>query len=669
MNIKREEFDALVERVDFIERYLRAWHSRLAAFDTLLSRFDQFRSKVIRSFKMVEVDVGGMKHHVHGLASFTGGLSRDVSSLRSRVQVTESDLYSVDLELEAIQRAASGNTAAVLLANMSFVALLAASAYRDAHEHVNKTVSGNESVRRGIYEFTTKLPLQLVIGGLNAYTAGVAGNIIGNILGPLANFAVAKVKSTRVSGPPLRPDKWSSSTGRKGGLQPRDVGLSPGGLESAGSWNLDQTQQNYYATGSSVAGNILAPVHAGINWLVPAGFKAGDLIDPTQFFMGLELKFREWAARLAGTTSEVDLLEQESDSYIQRMQNQVKRLIGEMFDKKSLLHKEEEHSHAFLLLPMGQHEAQWAALKRSITTYMRRLCWRSYCRARWRAGVERYAVRAEKTDKAPDYDWIRLPAEKWPHQVWQKERGSFPAHWNQICSDFRGAEHDNETDRKYHTWISMAVVHCCQVQRGDLKSTLKIGRIRHSSKFLIDLEHNRFAAGHELGPVQISTHVSDSELLFSSLPKTGALLDAIHQIRTKGGEYVSIQELRTGKFTTTLFGKTIDSKATGKKGMTKSPTAELRTTSGSKITVILQSTHKNQFKKVEVEFKNSSGRTLLKETTNFATHRTQFVNFTAPRTTGRYVIALSGGNRDLRDGKMFRSALIVDKTEWQVLVE
>jgi hypothetical protein len=410
-------------------------------------------------------------------------------------------------ELQLIQRTADDDT--ILLSNLSYLSLVMSEHYRAAAQHVQRVLTEKDS--RDITLDALKWVSKTVfLTGLNAVSAGAAG-----YLGELLGHTFTQLLDER--------DK--------------DLGAALG--------------EGVYATGELTLEKIAHKLTAGHHHQAE--------LDATEFFTAQEKALRLVLAKKAAGWSE------DPTQVLVERTKAIWEVIGvagggakslEALLRRKIVSREFEE---------GLKE-----LERWLPVYMRRLIWRSYCRSQWHRTTFRYAM---NTGREPPEDERGRPASEWPESVWTHTRGGEPSHWRQICQDFQGPEHTSATEAgelRQRRWVSMAVVHCCQVHRPS--------SLGAASDWLIDLEreerHFEGQAVPHAGSIrevlQDRVQLSDYQLLFTDVADVVAAAgagrqisgaDVLRAVHTKGGVLVRIKEIIVGDAGISLM------KAAQKRGM------------------------------------------------------------------------------------------------------
>lgn len=322
-----------------------------------------------------------------------------------------------------------------------------------------------------------------------------------------------------------------------------------------------------------------------------AAAEAADaLVDPYEFFLECETKLRLTAVQLANART----LDADNAAHRAGLTSG----FGTAKDGMSLDDLAADPFWGFLFEPMSaaQSAERWGVVTSVLGAQMRRMAWRMYCRSQWSNATFDYTVKPK-----PSFLELTAPAgfpppapSPWPQSIW-KDVGNaadlhykawdsnkgWPAHWGEICADFRGPEHIpghplNATPEAVRlatlaqarmTWISQAVVQCCQVKI-DLSVVKSI---------TIDLEMNvSFSDGS--GALDEATKNSLVGLQFAASPKDllfsadkSALESTYKAISAAGVERVGIAEVRFGRSKKGTLGV---GTVTGKKGILAAPNSE-----------------------------------------------------------------------------------------------
>ena len=324
-----------------------------------------------------------------------------------------------------------------------------------------------------------------------------------------------------------------------------------------------------------------------------AAAEAADaLVDPYEFFLECETKLRLTAVQLANART----LDADNAAHRAGLTSG----FGTAKDGMSLDALAGDPFWGFLFVPMSAAESaeRWEVVTSVLGAQMRRMAWRMYCRSQWSNATFDYTVKPKSSfseaAEPAGFQPLAPPAAVWSnaswkdvgnaadlhYKAWDSNKG-WPAHWGEICADFRGPEHIpghrlNSTPEAVRlatlaqarmTWISQAVVQCCQVKI-DLSVVKSI---------TIDLEMNvSFSDGS--GAVDEATKNSLVGLRFAASPKDllfaadkSALESTYKAISAAGVERVGIAEVRFGKSKKGTLGV---GTVTGKKGILSAPNSE-----------------------------------------------------------------------------------------------
>lgn len=319
-----------------------------------------------------------------------------------------------------------------------------------------------------------------------------------------------------------------------------------------------------------------------------AAAAADALMDPYTFFMDCETKLRRTAMQLNNNR----MLGSGSDAY----RTQVQSSFGQAKEAMGLDALQADPFWGFLFAPTSDAESQakWGAITAILGAQMRRLAWRLYCRSQWGNSTYDYTVQPN-----PSYRELTRPAfapapvapAVWTGEEWKEEaemsymhykawdsNWGWPAHWGEICADFKGSEHfpDHPAHRgdaaaialaqkaqTRMTWISMAVVQCCQLKRST-------GRVTSTT---IDLEKNIHVSGGAVDDTidgsdasTITQYSTPKELLFDTdLTK---MTDTFRVLNATGVDQITITEVRFGKSKAGTWGT---GSVSGKKGILTTP--------------------------------------------------------------------------------------------------
>lgn len=535
------------------------------------------------------------------------------------------------------------------LANMSYGYILMAQTYKVASEHV--TAVAAEKSASDIFKAVAWGAFKIAVStGLGVLSAGLSNLILQPLLQGKNVIDEAK-KGLGAFGDP------------KGTASQDDIDSAVDG----GNFNKRSQAQSSVETAIGGIADLI-----GLPDDEPT-----RLIDPYDFFLDKEVELRKAAAYIATLKDEAQFEQVELGLNRKMKFTDLKKDPFWGFFK-------EQHTAEEL-------NVKWGQVSRLLTVYMRRLCWRMYCRAQWQKATYDYSFQTDEsfaTKNKAKLDGPDIRASVWDRDVWKTTGTGDPKHWDKICSDFRGPEHDpydpytvatrgaaaaTENFSK-STWISLAVVQCCQIERSK--------GFGHFS-WNIDLERERRYAGQPQGE-QVKTAFTDYELLFGDLTAqkdnpARKLEDVLQDIRTKGGEVIRISEIRFGRWES--LGK-----ATGKKGRLEGPNDKdgaLLVGAGAKVTVMLTSTAlttKDAWVEIyapdgetpDGKTKTKSLTTKKRASTNFATSHSQSINFQAPKDADFYLVKLDA-RVDLQKTKRmffvsdewwFRTIVVADSDDW-----
>jgi hypothetical protein len=345
----------------------------------------------------------------------------------------------------------------------------------------------------------------------------------------------------------------------------------------------------------SVVGNIggLAGFVSRASQLFSTDTPENTTMEPYEFFIDKEAQLRRAAAMLASCTDPAVLKE-------------VKVQLDREYSLEEL--ENDPNWKYFFAIQSNYKELNdiWEMVGGLLAANMRRLCWRLFCRSQWNNVKYSYTITVEEPAEAEKISAKDAPATEWNYKNWAWSGLGWPRHWEKICSDFRGPEHD--PDHKFtvqkglvnkahkllenNAWISMAAVQCCQVKRYDT------GGI--SQNWAIDLEKYGHIGGEEGTQHAVPNGLTDWELVYGDIRATkyrdpietsrSYLEEFIQKIRVHSGTKVQISEIRFGKGGEDVVGWT---KATGKKGklaQPNSPGSAIPIVKGMKITALIKRT-------------------------------------------------------------------------------
>lgn len=508
----------------------------------------------------------------------------DVMVSRTEIAKLQGDKDALKAALRKFPDSRGGNYAR-MLANLGYAYVLMAQNYKISRDHVTAVIA--EKTAADIFLTVTLEVLKAAVAaGLSALTAGVTG-IISDALVDKAGLAAktgtldfqdddGKTHKTEVT------EKEDPITGRKIGAAvvsspvESGSGLLGGGLDS-------------------VVGNIggLAGFVSRASQLFSTDTPENTTMEPYEFFIEKEAQLRRAAAMVASCTDPAVLKE-----------------IKVQLDREYSLEELENDPNwkYFFAIHSNYKELNeiWEMVGALLAANMRRLCWRLFCRSQWNNVKYSYTITVEEPAEAEKISSKEAPATEWNYKNWAWSGLGWPRHWEKICSDFRGPEHD--PDHKFtvekglvnkahkllesNAWISMAAVQCCQVKRYDT------GGI--SQNWAIDLEKYGHIGGEEGTQHAVPNGLTDWELVYGDIRDTkykdpidtykSYLEEFIQKIRVHSGTKVQIFEIRFGKGGEDVVGWT---KATGKKGklaLPNSPDSAIPIVKGMKITALIKRT-------------------------------------------------------------------------------
>lgn len=497
--------------------------------------------------------------------------------------VSEHDLALLDVKQDDLMKALKdlpndkrgGYTR--LLANLAYAYVLMAVHYQTARDHVTSVIA-EKTVKDFLIKESFELFKVMVKAAVSAaFQAGMAALTSGvsTVIAPELIKFVEDVQT---------------------GLEETPV-LSDG-VEHIGGRIDEMVPQGLKAV----------PLVATINELLTMGDLENKIQEPYDFFMEKEANLRKAVAFMAGSSgTDFEAL------------GKIKVTLDRAYTIADL----EEHpmwGFFFQVQPDADTlEKVWELVSDLLAVNMRRLCWRLFCRSQWKNARFDYtvAVKSPETIKKdiPGYA-MDGPASEWHYKVWTPTFGAgMPQHWDKICNDFRGPEHDpghpytingGQVKRakkllEHNAWCSMAAVQCCQIRRHDPE--------RVGFGWDIDLEKLTHVGGKEGGePQKVPRGWSDKILVHADLkdpkyanltnPAKSDLAAFLKTIRVKGGVLVQISEISVGKPNVILGALRLPDffKPTGKKGTKTSasppdkPASALKTVTGMKLAVAISRT-------------------------------------------------------------------------------
>lgn len=478
-----------------------------------------------------------------------------------------------------------GGKYARMLANLGYAYILMAQNYKLARDHVTAVIA-EKTATDILLSATLEVLKAAVAAGLSALTAGVTGIISDKLLE--ASKLSAKsgtldfqdddgvTRKTEVT------EKEDPITGRKIGAAVVSSPVESGsGLLSGG---LD-----------GVVGNIggLAGFVSRASQLLSTDAPENTTMEPYEFFIDKEAQLRKAAAMLASCTDP-------------KVLDEVKVQLDQEYSLKEL--ESDPNWKFFFEISESFDEIgeTWEMVGALLSAYMRRLCWRLFCRSQWNNVKYSYTITVVDPSEAETISAKDDPSTEWNYKTWNWSGLGWPRHWEKICSDFRGPEHD--PDHKFtvnkglvnrahkllegNTWISMAATQCCQVKRYDTNGI--------NQGWAIDLEKFGHIGGEEGAPQPVPNGWTDWDLVYGDIrgkayvdPKVqgrSLLEDYLQKIRVHSGMRVQVAEIRFGKGGEDVVSWT---KATGKKGKLaapNSPDSAIPIVKGMKITTLIKRT-------------------------------------------------------------------------------
>lgn len=483
----------------------------------------------------------------------------DVLVSRSEIAKLQGDKAALKKALEEFPRTRGGKYAG-MLANLGYAYALMAQHYKIAREHVTAVIA--EKTAAEIFLSVTLETLKAAVAaGLSALTGGVTGII--------SDALVAKAKLSAASGDIDFKDEDGNShkaevTEKEDKVTGRKIG------EAVVSSPVEGAADMLGGALGATVGNI-----GGLNGIVSRASQLfstegpeNETKDPYDFFLEKEAQLRRAAAMLANCT------DPELPKNI-KVELDREYSIEELEEDPNWKYFFEVHSN------YGALDKTWEQVSALLAANMRRLCWRLFCRSQWNNVKYSYTVTVHGPDEFRTLNpgAEEDPASEWHYKTWAWSGLGWPRHWEKICSDFRGPEHDPDHPftvqkglvNKAHkllaanAWISMAAVQCCQIKRHDAGG---IGQ-----NWAIDLEKYGHVGGEEGERYDVPRGWTDEVLVYGNIrdakfsdPRRygkSFLEDFLVKIRVQGGTRVQLSEIRFGKGGADVVGWT---KATGKKG-------------------------------------------------------------------------------------------------------
>jgi hypothetical protein len=515
-------------------------------------------------------------------------------------------------EIRRLQR--GGDPDAILISNLGYVSLLMSEQYRRAAGQVRDTLAKRQG-RQIAIEWTGRIARGLFVSGLSAVTAGVAAE-----LARIVSHATEYV-------------------------------LTEATVEAGAHALFDRSMGQ--------------PAEAAIEGVSEkAAFERSAEIDPLEFFLEQEKRLRLMAMHVAARTVSAPITAAEG-ARVSAIKDAVKA-YREAAARHVLAAVDDKAGTLVSLLNRPISDPDLAAALRSLEedwlpVLMKRLIWRNYCRTQWAKEHFRYTVTLGAAVPPREGAWLE-PASEWPGRVWLEDGHGWPLHFDDICADFKGPEHQAHLGDR--AWISLAVVHCCQVRRPRAGDAAK--------GWLLDLERQtlRFGGGERaLGTgdravgmgLRSREHVKDYDLLYKSLgdlagqlfkPSAGSTrisaAEVLRAARTEGRAFVSITEMRVASERLGAIAKTLQKRSIGRLGVATSGGTErepcLELVAGEVLVVTVSASEKKLDRAVRVEVTKLDAPAARVEPIEltYSMNRDQTAQFTLP--VGRYSLALKAGD-------------------------
>lgn len=447
---------------------------------------------------------------------------------------------------------------ATMLANLSYAYVLMAQNYKIARDHVTAVVS-EKTLAEGFATVGLDVLKTAVLAALSAFSGGVTGVL-----------ATAMIKSAGLGQKQDDQTEEKSIHDQINGQNLQVVaardGLKPVATEvtNVGVQAVVGTLRNIGGTGG-----FIGRATQLLNMDVPEN----STQDPYEYFMDKEAQLRRVAAFINSWR-----LGPDSDP------GELGRTLKVNLDREYTLEElEQSESWKFLFQSkskLNEIEEIWSNVQALLSVYMRRFCWQMFCRGQWNNQKDSYTITVGDFDTTK---WDpKLPATEWNYKVWVWAWGTvgIPRHWAQMCSDFKGPEHNPdhkftiekglvpEAERllKDNAWISMVAVYCCQVRRfgGGLFSNREKHRID-----LLKIAHYGKEEGEQLS---LPSGIRDHDLLYGQIghsrfenkhlndkrleKQNKCLLEEfLEKIRPHTGTKVQIDEIRFGMGRLSQTGK------------------------------------------------------------------------------------------------------------------
>ncbi len=449
-----------------------------------------------------------------------------------------------------------------MLANLAYAYVLMAQHYKAAREHVTAVVGEKTAIETMIWIGEEAIKAALV-AGLSAVTAGVAGVLLPSVMEFIKNAKQSLQNSGAAAGGLVTQGTTSSTPVS----QQIDTAL--------GQYKQDRALTSVGAAVGDLGTGKIAPLI-----IRSAG---GAMQDPYDFFLAREAQLRKAAAYLLSSPPESHEL--------------MSRSITVQLDRDYTLVELAANPAWNFFFTVQQNPSElnaiWERVSQLLAVSMRRQCWRTYCRGQWNNTLLGYTIGVDKAAaEATAGISLEGPASEWNYKVWVPVHLVMPRHWEKICADFRGPEHDptnpytiragqlHETRLRFvnYAWISMAAVQCCQIRRS-------------FEDMYLDLEKRRHIGGRESEPLEMPQDFTDKLLLFGA--RGGSEFENfLRNIETTPRLDVAISEIRFGRASKADWKSGFGffnnwSRSSGKKGTLTSSSETLAISQGMNMTVMV----------------------------------------------------------------------------------
>ena len=561
--------DALKRQVATIQTSLDATVANIGTFDFAATTTEIAATKKDRTeFSAFWTQQKAEAVILKGIRDGTAATDQDINAFINQrgldVLVTRdmiNQLVSAKAELQGlIKKCDKAHENARMLANLSYAYSLMAVHYKTAREHVTQVIAEKTNFDL-IMEGGLAILRLAITTGISALTAGAGGILVEKLIEMLA------------VGPPKGTFNLVDEAGRT-----RTVEIADKEDVTAATFKRGVAAEMVKSTTEGSTSAVVDGVITGpITGILSSDEATNTIQDPYDFFIQKEMQLRKAAAYVLSAKDDKVLTE----------------ISVELDRTMNLAELKGDPNWKFLFEEMDTDALNeiWGTVSRLLAVNMRRLCWRLWCRSQWKNSIYDYTVTVNDPSNLFKSTYCIGPASDWHYKVWNSTKGGWPRHWEKICSDFKGPEHDPEDPftvkkgmvNKAHkflennTWISMAVVQCCQIRR--YRWALQ--------GWDIDLEKLSHFGGDE-GEANVVPHGwTDYDLVFAELGSLPGLDAYLQKIRVKGGLRVQISEVRFGAGSAWF-------KATGKKGRLTSdnvPEAALPIVKNMQMTVMINRTN------------------------------------------------------------------------------